>query len=79
MKKLIISLTIILLATIGTLSAQLPPHPNSGNNPGSGNTPVGGASPLGGGLIILASLGIGYSLRKIYSIRSASENEELAS
>ncbi len=74
MKKKIIGLAIFALITFGTSFAQLPPHPNGGNDPGPGNTPVGGGASLGGGLIILASLGMGYTMRKIYAFRN--ENRE---
>lgn len=70
MKKTLLITAIAVLTTLATISfAQSPPHPNGGNNPGTGNTPVGGGAPLGGGLLILVSLGIGYSAKKIYHLR----------
>ncbi|MCB2219338.1 MAG: hypothetical protein KQI35_03005 [Bacteroidetes bacterium] len=70
MKKVIINLAILFVITITTVSAQLPPHPNGGVSPTAGNTPVGGGASIGGGLIILISLGMGYAMKKIYSLRS---------
>jgi len=52
------------------LSAQSPPHPNSGSNPTGSNTPVGGGASLGGGLIVLISLALGYGARKVYDFRN---------
>jgi hypothetical protein len=46
--------------------ADQPPDPGGG--PGGGDLPVGGGSPVGGGLIIMASLGVAYGARKIYSL-----------
>ena len=54
--------------------AQNPPHPNGGSGPGGGNTPVGGGAPVGGGLIILLTLTMGYSARKIYDARQKNVN-----
>jgi hypothetical protein len=77
MKKVMINLAILFVITIGSLTAQLPPHPNGGNSPNAGNTPVGGAASIGGGLIILVSLGMGYTMKKIYSLRSANREKIL--
>lgn len=77
MKKIIISFTVLAFISLGTLFAQVPPHPNDGNDPNSGNTPVGGTASIGGGLVILASLGMGYVSRKIYSLRSESKEKIL--
>ena len=71
MKKVIKILVIatFLMATPLFIIAQSPPHPNGGSGPGTGNTPVGGGAPIGGGLLILMSLGIGYSAKKVYDLR----------
>ena len=78
MKKIIVSFTVLFLISVGTLLAQLPPHPKGGNDPNSGNTPVGGGASIGGGLIILVSLGMGYASRKIYTLRSESREKILS-
>lgn len=77
MKTKLLSFLILMFLTVGTLIAQMPPHPNGGGGPGGGNTPVGGAASIGGGILILISLAVGYGARKIYDIRKES-NEELA-
>jgi hypothetical protein len=69
MRKYIVSSVFFLFIFAATTIAQLPPHPNGGIGPGGGETPVGGGAPIGGSFLILLSLGIGYSLRKIYEIR----------
>ncbi len=46
------------------LQAQLPPHPNGGNDPGSGNTPVGGGAPIDGGLSLMLAMAMGYGIKK---------------
>lgn len=72
------SLLIIALfsAALCTLPAQIPPHPNGGNDPGGSSTQVGGGSPIGGGLAIMIALSVGYVTRKVYDMRSkAKENE----
>lgn len=66
--KLLILIGIFAL-TFSILKAQSPPHPNGGSAPGSGSTPVGGGAPNGGGLIILLTLGLGYSTKKIFDMR----------
>jgi hypothetical protein len=58
-----------LMATPLFIIAQNPPHPNGGSGPGTGNTPVGGGAPISGGLLILMSLVIGYSAKKVYDLR----------
>jgi len=75
MKKYILTILFFCFLTIGGIMAQTPPHPNGGGGPGAGNTPVGGGASIGGGLLILVSLGVGYGLRKIYDIRSKSQEE----
>ena len=76
MKKIIFTTAIIILTATATLTfAQNPPHPNGGNSPGSGNTPVGGGAPIGGGMLILISLGLGYSAKKIYEYRKNNLNQ----
>ncbi|MEZ5196221.1 MAG: hypothetical protein R2764_07440 [Bacteroidales bacterium] len=76
MKTKILSLLFMMFLTVGTLIAQMPPHPNGGGGPGGGNIPVGGAASIGGGILILISLAIGYGARKIYDIRK-NRNEEM--
>jgi hypothetical protein len=75
MKKALLTLILLGLIITGGLHSQSPPFPNGGNDPG-GATPVGGASPLEGGILILISLGVGYSFRKLYSMHI--ENRERA-
>jgi hypothetical protein len=70
MKKTLINLFLLaLIICTGSLFAQVPPHPNDGGGPGSGDIPVGGGASVGGGLLILLSLGLGYSGKKIYDFR----------
>ncbi len=70
MKKLVLLIFGIVLSV--ALSAQIPPSPNGdGSAPtGGGHTPVGGGAPLGGGIGILLALGVGYGLKKVYSVES---------
>jgi hypothetical protein len=75
MKKRLLYSLVFVGFSVGSLFAQLPPHPNGGSAPGSGNTPVGGGAPISGGIIILLSLGIGYGTRRIYDIRNRNLNE----
>lgn len=75
MKAKLLSLIIFMFLTMGTLFAQMPPHPNGGGGPGSGNTPVGGAASIGGGILILISLAVGYGARKIYDLRKEGKEE----
>ena len=67
LRKLLFVLFFVVAAMISF--AQSPPHPNGGSAPGSGSTPVGGGAPLSGGLLIMLSLAVGYSARKLYEIR----------
>jgi hypothetical protein len=63
MKSKLFSLIFFFLFSIGTLMAQYP-GPIS-----TTDTQVGKAAPIGGGLLILAYLGIGYALSRIYRMR----------
>ncbi len=76
MKKIILILIVFALVYAGSLLAQTPPHPNGGIGPTGGNTPVGGAAPIGGGLLILLSLGLGYAMKRIYSLRKSGKESE---
>jgi len=72
--KILIKLNVVLIAitllTINFSFAQTPPPPNGGDTPEEGgNTPVGGGAPIGGGLLILAALGAGYGVKKVYEIK----------
>ena len=69
-KTLIIA---VLISAPIFIFAQTPPHPNGGGAPGSGNTPVGGGAPIGGGLLILASLGLAYAAKKVYTFRESNK------
>ncbi|MBM3434991.1 MAG: hypothetical protein FJY07_02105 [Bacteroidetes bacterium] len=71
-RKLIIGLLFALVICAGSLTSQVPPHPNDGGGPGSGDTPVGGGASIGGGLLILLSLSAGYGSKKIYEFRRKS-------
>ncbi|MFO8128506.1 MAG: hypothetical protein R6T99_01215 [Bacteroidales bacterium] len=60
--------TLILSCFMMTLYAQ--PHPGyNGDGSGPGGGPIGGGAPIGEGLAILAALGAGYGLKKIYENR----------
>jgi hypothetical protein len=72
MKKILILLSFI---TIGSLSllAQAPPHPPSTGNNGGANGFVGGAAegaPIGNGTLILLTLAVFYTGRKVYERKS---------
>ncbi len=69
MKKSVISSVIFAFLFSLSLMAQMPPHPNGGNEPGPGGIPVGGGAPLGGSFLILLSLSVGYGFRKVYDFR----------
>jgi hypothetical protein len=71
-------LRVVLIAAFLTaapllIMAQAPPHPNGGNAPGGSNGPVGGGAPLGSGTIILVTLAVVYSGRKVYFMKRAIE------
>ena len=67
MKKLITIL--VLMFTIGILSAQTPPPPP--NDPSNGNTngPVGGGAPVGSGIVLLIAMAAGYGGKKVGDAR----------
>jgi hypothetical protein len=75
MKKMLFILLLLGVVIVGGLYSQLPPITYDASEPIT-PLPGRGTSPVEGGLLILASLGAGYSLRKLYSIHS--ENRELA-
>ena len=65
MKKLIITLLVIIASvTITNLFAQAPPPPPPAHGE-TGNVP-GGNAPIGGGLFILIGLGAAYGGKKLY-------------
>lgn len=64
---LFLSIGLMMAATLSF--AQNPPHPNGGNDPGAGNTPVGGGAPVGGSFIIMLTLGLGYTAKRVYHMR----------
>ena len=64
-KKLIISLAMILFATAGF--SQPPPPPPGAGHGASGNQ-NGGSAPVGGGIFILLGLGVAYGGKKLYNL-----------
>lgn len=62
MKKLLITISILILAGL-TLIAQ-PPHPNQGSSPAAGNSPVGGGAPIDGGTVVLIVLATAWAYKK---------------
>jgi len=77
--KVIITVTVFVIAAVTLTAQNNPPTPNDGNDPtsgGSGNTPVGngGGAPIGGGLFILLGLGAAYGSRKYYQVRESLES-----
>ena len=63
------TLTIIGLIIISTgIYAQVPPPPPGGGHGGTGNQEGGGA-PIGSGMVLLISLAVGYSGKKVYDVR----------
>jgi len=65
MIRKILAITLVLLPIV-ILTAQVPPHPNSGGGPGGGNIPVGGGAPIGNGVLLLISLAIGYGFQRSF-------------
>ncbi|MCF8368711.1 MAG: hypothetical protein K9G76_06685 [Bacteroidales bacterium] len=66
-----LTLTIVFLGiTLLTVMADAPPDP--GGDPTGGN-PVGGGSPIGGSFLIMLSLAIGYSVKRIWEIRKSTK------
>jgi hypothetical protein len=66
---------VVLLIGSGLVSAQNPPHPNSGGAPGSGNTVVGGqqgGAPIGSGTFLLIGLAGLYAGKKTYNLKKQS-------
>jgi hypothetical protein len=68
MRKFIVSFVFFTFLFLVTTTSQVTAHPNEGDGPGGG-------APIGGSFMILVSLGIGYSFRKIYDIRKKSLEE----
>lgn len=69
-KKTLLGVLFVLTA----ISVMAQPGPgDSGLNGGEGAGPVGGGAPLGGGLLILVSLTLGYTLRRVYELRKNSK------
>ena len=70
--KLIIA-AFLVIAPILTFAQ--PPHPNGGGlPPGVTNQPVGGA-PVGNGTYILLVLALAYAGKKVYDLRTTTEEE----
>jgi len=66
---------VVLMIGSGLVSAQNPPHPNSGGQPGSGNTVVGGqqgGAPVGSGTFLLIGLAGLYAGKKTYNLKKQS-------
>jgi hypothetical protein len=68
MRKVIVCFVFFTFLFLLTTIAQVAANPNEGDGPGGG-------APIGGSFMILLSLGIGYSFRKIYDIRKKSQEE----
>ncbi len=66
---------VVLLIGSGLVSAQNPPHPNSGGAPGGTNTAVGGqqgGAPIGSGTFLLIGLAGLYAGKKTYNLKKQS-------
>jgi hypothetical protein len=69
MKKSIIIILFVTLASIGfELTAQVPPPPPDGHG-GDTNQPANGSAPIGSGLGILLALGAAYGGKKVWDYR----------
>jgi len=68
MKKIAISLSILLSICCIDISVKAQPDPGSGG----GGSPVGGSAPIGSGVISLICLGVSYGLYKAYKQKSKS-------
>jgi hypothetical protein len=70
----ILLIAVLLTAAPVLMMAQTPPHPNGGNTPaGPGNHKVGEGAPIGEGNIILFTLALAFAGRKMYGMRTATE------
>jgi len=68
-KKMILIIALVVSPFIVDLvNAQAPDTPGSGGS-GGGQKMGGGGAPIGSGIALLLSLGTGYGLKKIYSLR----------
>jgi len=74
MKKLIVTLLVVTIASLGNITLADPPQPP--DNPGNGgNGPGGGGAPLDGGLGILLAMGALYGGKKLYEARKMKQKE----
>jgi len=62
---LIITIMIILQATLSDAFALAPPEPPEPPDQGEGGPPVGGGAPVGGGLIFLMFISAVYGVKKM--------------
>jgi hypothetical protein len=58
--------TLFIFSIVFMAMADQPPDPGGG--PGGGD-PVGGGSPIGGGFLLMVSMAVGYSIKKIFDRR----------
>ncbi len=73
MKKSIIIILFVTLASIGfELTAQVPPPPPSEHGQ-TGNQPANGSAPIGSRLGILLALGAAYGGKKVWDYRRKPE------
>lgn len=73
MKKLLLSLVIVLIWTISSFA-----QPNPGQNAGGGSVggaPIGGSAPIGGGIALLMALAATYGSVKVFQARSNATEE----
>jgi len=75
MKKIAITMLIILSLVLNsnTMGQDAPPPPPSGH--GETGNQEGGRAPIGSGLFILLGLGVIYGSKKIYHIKNKKIND----
>ncbi len=73
-KKIVLSLVFVFVASVSSSFAQGPGNP-PGGGPGGGAPPVGGGAPIGGGTVMLLILGAAYGGKKVFNLFSKSEED----
>ncbi len=67
MKKIVASLAIIGMFSLGAIAQPQPG--NDGNGTGVGGDPIGGGAPVGSGIAVLLAAGAAYGSKKVFDAR----------
>ena len=74
MKKILITIAILLIIPITNFAQQTSPG-DPGGEPTGEDPPLGGGAPIGSGLFILMGLGVAYGGKKLYALNKESLEE----